>query len=131
MATSFAKTLERIIRLCQAFLDNVAILRRDIYDDYAVVRVEGEYKQHLIRVREIARLDGSRKYSYYAFYKTRVVAGFDNASDPKALQLKYGKNYSDHRLEAIPHHHTPTKQNIHLTEEMDCPAFLQWLEKNI
>ncbi len=132
MAKIFAPTLERIIRQCHTFLSNTEVLRYNIYDDYAVLRIEGEYENYLIRVREVVRLDGSRKYSYYIFdNKHQVVAGFDNASDPKSLYLKYGQNYSQHRLEAIPHYHTFGKQSLELTDEMSVEVFFEWIRQNL
>ncbi len=132
MAQSLAETFEPIIKQCQALLSQVNILRYDLYDDYAILRLEGTYKHYLIRVREVRRLDGSYKYSYYVFNQAyQVVAGFDNAPDPKALQLKYGQKYSQHRLETIPHHHTSGKKALELTGEMNVINFLEWLSQNL
>ncbi len=57
----------------------------------------------------------------------RVVAGFDNAPDPRALRAKYDRIGQEHAGELIPHLHLEDKTQLALTEEMDCQAFLSWL----
>jgi len=81
-------------------------------------------------LREIWRADGSRKYAYYVLAGTTVLVGFDNASDPRALSLKYGAAYGQHRLELIPHQHKNNKHDLVLTAEMDCAALFSWLQAN-
>jgi hypothetical protein len=63
--------------------------------------------------------------------QSKIVAGFDNASDPRALRLKYDKDFVQHRFELIPHRHTVDKSAIELTQEMDCFAFIAWLKNNL
>ncbi|MDM8531656.1 hypothetical protein QUF63_10830 [Anaerolineales bacterium HSG25] len=131
MAESLAETLERVIDLCQQRFETVQVIRHDVYDDYAVLWLEIEYKVYLLRIREVVRRDGSRKYAYYAFQDSQVVGGFDNAADPRALQKKYGNAYTQHRLEPIPHYHTRDKAEVELTDEIHCIDFVQWVADNL
>jgi hypothetical protein len=91
----------------------------------------GDYGPYRIHFREIWRMDGSRKYAYYVLHSSKVVVGFDNASDLRALRLKYGENYIHHRLELIPHRHTANKQDVELTPEMNCAALILWLKQHL
>ncbi len=97
----------------------------------ALLEMSGDYGVYQVRLREIWLTDGSRKYAYYVLYHSRVIVGFDNASDPRALRLKYGEDYTSHRLELIPHRHTVDKKAVELTPEMDCAAFVSWLKENL
>ena len=131
MAEPFTTAFDRIITLCQAIFEELILVRRQERSQYAVLELRGRYNHYLIEIREILRLDGSRKYAYYIIHEGQVVAGFDNAADATALRLKYGRDYTQHRLEEIPHYHTSNKQTVELTEEMDCQKFIGWLEENL
>ncbi|RLC76820.1 MAG: hypothetical protein DRI61_12610 [Chloroflexi bacterium] len=89
------------------------------------------YGSYLIRILEIIFPQGKRKYAYYVIHSSEVVVGFDNAPDPQALKLRYGKLYKRHRYEMIPHCHTQGKAALHLTEPMDVERFLAWIEENL
>jgi len=131
MATSFTETIERVISLIQATCEHPTILRREERPGVALIEMRGDYDAYRVHLREVWRADGSRKYAYYVLHHARVLAGFDNASDPRALRLKYGDDYTNHRLESIPHHHTEDKEAIELTDEMDCVSFIAWLKGNL
>jgi len=131
MATTIAKSLDLIIATCRNYFSAINIIRHDIYKSHAILQLEAAYGQYHIRIREILITDGTRKYSYYIFINTEIIAGFDNASDPEALRLKYGKNYTQHRLELIPHAHSAGKQTVRLTEELHCVDFLAWVKQNL
>lgn len=131
MADVFAETFDHIIALCRSAFQNLVILRYQKRPNYAVLELRAEYPPYLIQIREILRIDASRKYSYYAIRENQVAAGFDNASDPDALRLKYGAEYTQHRLELIPHYHSQNKETIELTAEMDCQMFIEWLQQNL
>lgn len=60
-----------------------------------------------------------------------VEAGFDNAPDPRALRLKYGKVGKEHAGENIPHLHREDKSKLYLTEEMIFHNFVDWLKGNL
>ncbi|MFQ5454915.1 MAG: S8 family serine peptidase [Nitrospirota bacterium] len=42
--------------------------------------------------------------------KDKVIMGYDNAADPRALKLRWGKSYKRHLNELIPHKHTEGKK---------------------
>jgi hypothetical protein len=131
MAASLTETIEQVVSLFQATFECPAVLRREERPDVALIEMCGEYGVYQVHLREIRRADGSRKYAYYVLHHTRVVAGFDNASEPRALRLKYGDDYTSHRLELISHRHTGGKVAIELTGEMDCASFIAWLKGNL
>ena len=131
MATPFTDALDRIVAQFQAVFTRPEILRREERPDIALLEMRGDYGSYLIYLREIRRADGSRKYAYYAVEQGQVSAGFDNAPDPRALRLKYGPAYPQHRLEPVAHRHTAAKQTLELTPEMDCAAFIAWLQANL
>ena len=85
----------------------------------------------MVRILEIISPQGKRKYAYYVIRSKEVVAGFDNAPDPQALKLRYGKLYKKHRYEMIPHYHTKGKASLQLTEPMDVEQFLAWIKENL
>jgi hypothetical protein len=131
MAASFTEAIERVVSLFQATFEHPTVLRREERPDVALIEMGGDYGGYRVQLREIWRADGSRKYAYYVLHHSKVVVGFDNASDPRALHLKYGDDYPDHRLELIPHRHTEDKEAIELTDEMDCASFIAWLKENL
>jgi len=131
MATPFTEIVDRVVALFESAFVHSVVLRREERPHLALVEMDGTYGIYRVHVREIWQADGVRKYAYYALYQSEVVVGFDNASDPRALCLKYGKDYARHRLELIPHRHTEGKQALELTGEVDCAAFITWLKKNL
>ena len=131
MARPLSEAFDSIIAACRAVLQRVSVIRRETDAHRAILHLTGRYQTYQINLREIVRADNSRKYSYYVIQEGEVVAGFDNAPDPRALRLKYGDQYFEHRTEAIPHFHHPNRHNIELTNEMDFAAFLHWLEQNL
>ncbi|WP_417913898.1 hypothetical protein [Candidatus Electronema sp. JM] len=74
--------------------------------------------------------DKLRKYRYYVLQGNRVEAGFDNAPDPRAIRMKYGKIGKEHADENIPHLHLDDKTSMVLTEEMMFSDFVEWLQNN-
>lgn len=131
MAPSFKESIEYVIAVAQEAFDNVLILRREARESLAILEINASYGPYKIYLREIWRADNSRKYAYYVVLENRVIVGFDNASDPRALQIQYGKAYTRHRLELIPHRHNQNKQEVALTSEMDCDTFVGWIKENL
>jgi hypothetical protein len=131
MATPLADALDRIAALCQASFENVVNVRREERPSVAFIELQGDFGAHQVHLREIHRTDGGRRYAYYVLSGTQVIAGFDNASDPRALRLKYGTEYASHRTELIPHLHSQGKATLELTTEMDCDAFVAWLAEHL
>lgn len=68
-----------------------------------------------------------RKYSYYLRRGSVILLGLDNASDRSALRLKYGKDFSQHLQELIPHLHGKGKQTVELTGEKTVEDFVQMI----
>jgi hypothetical protein len=131
MATPFTDTVDRVVTLFRTTFENAVILRREERPNLALVEMSGDYGIYQVCLREIWRDDGSRKYSYYVLHRSKVVVGFDNASDPRALRLKYGGDYTQHRLELTPHRHTEGKETLELTDEINCAAFIAWLKEHL
>lgn len=131
MATSFTEAIDQVVLLFQTTFENPSVLRREERPAIAILEMRGDYGIYQAHLREIWRADGSRKYAYYLLGHSTIIVGFDNAPDPRALRLKYGKDYIQHRLELIPHRHTQEKRTVELTIEMDCVAFIDWIRKNL
>lgn len=96
----------------------------------AILKLNAVYKNYKILVTELDS-DDNFKYRYYVLENQFVKAGFDNAADPRAIRLKYGKIGQEHSGELIPHLHLEDKQDLILTEEMNFDKFLDWLINNI
>lgn len=131
MATPFTKTIDQVIAQFQSAFAQAVTTRRDERPQRAILEIKGYYGTYRVHLREVWRVDGSRKYAYYVLHKSKIITGFDNAPDPRALRLKYGADYAGHRLELIPHRHSADKRTIELTDEMDCFAFIGWIQQNL
>jgi len=118
-----------IIELAQSVFENVTH-EIDATPDRAILRIEAEYGKYQILVTELFS-DGLRKYRYYVLRGDWVEAGFDNAPDPRAICLKYGKVGKEHTAEHIPHLHLDDKTRLSLTEEMTFAEFVHWLKGNL
>jgi hypothetical protein len=131
MATPFTQALDLIISQFQAAFENPTLVRRDERPHRALLEMRDNYGVYQVHLREVLRVDGTRKYAYYVLHQSRLIIGFDNAPNPRALRLKYGKNYVHHRLELVPHRHTQDKAAVELTGEMTCGLFIAWLQANL
>lgn len=118
-----------IIDLAQSVFENVTY-EIDSTPDRSLLRIEAEYGKYKILVTELFS-DGIRKYRYYVRRGEWVEAGFDNAPDPRAIRLKYGKIGEEHTGENIPHMHREDKTQLYLTEEMTFQDFVAWLKGNL
>jgi hypothetical protein len=115
----------RIIELAKIHFDAVQYVI-DTTPKRAIIKLNALYKNDKILVTELYS-DNIFKYRYYVLNNNFVKAGFDNASDPRAIRLKYGKIGKEHSGELIPHLHLEDKQELILTEEMNFDKFLAWL----
>ncbi|OQY47944.1 MAG: hypothetical protein B6242_03645 [Anaerolineaceae bacterium 4572_78] len=104
------------------------VIRYEVKTTHAFLKIEINYHAYLIRISEILRTDGSRKYAYGIFLGNHAIPRFDNARDPYAQKLKYGNSYTQYRLDEIPHAHAEGGKPITLTDEMQCIDFIQWIE---
>ena len=119
----------QIIELAQSAFENVTY-EIDATPDRSILRISAEYDKYQILVTELFS-DGIRKYRYYVLRGDWVEAGFDNAPDPRALRLKYGKIGEEHAGENIPHLHREDKSQLYLTEEMSFQDFVDWLKGHL
>ncbi len=118
-----------IIELAQSVFENV-VYEIDVTPNRSILRISAEYGKYQILVTELFS-DGIRKYRYYVMSGDWVEAGFDNAPDPRAIRLKYGKVGREHEGEHIPHLHLEDKARLALTEEMTFAEFVGWLKSNL
>lgn len=97
----------------------------DITPKRQIFKLTANYQQHRLFITELWSED-QRKYRYYLLLGDEVQAGFDNASDPRAIRIKYG-DLRNHLGELVPHLHLENKTKLELTEEMYFSDFLEWL----
>jgi len=102
----------------------------DATPNRSILRIDAEYGKYQILVMELFS-NGIRKYRYYVMRGDWVEVGFDNAPDPRAIRLKYGKIGEEHAGENIPHMHREDKSHLYLTEEMSFQDFVDWLKGNL
>lgn len=96
---------EQILTLAHIHLENVVIKAQDFSEQRALLQFEGMWQNHRIVVTEIVR-PSSRAYAYYVLRNDQVVWAWDNAPDREALRLKFGKEFSKHIHDEIPHAHS-------------------------
>lgn len=118
-----------IIELAQSVFENVRY-EIDATPDRSILRISAEYGKYQILVTELFS-DGIRKYRYYVMRGNWVEAGFDNAPDPRAIGLKYGKIGEEHAGENVPHLHREDKTKLSLTEEMAFQDLVDWVKGNL
>ena len=118
-----------IIDLAESVFENVTY-EIDATPDRSILRINADYGKYQILVTELFS-DGIRKYRYYVMNGDWVEAGFDNAPDPIAIRLKYGKIGEEHAGENVPHLHQEDKTKLSLTEEMTFQGFIDWLKGNL
>ena len=102
----------------------------DATPDRSILKIEADHGKYQILVTELFS-DGLRKYRYYVLKGSWVEAGFDNAPDPRAIRLKYGKIGDEHAGENVPHLHREDKTKLSLSEEMTFQNFVEWLKNNL
>lgn len=116
--------------LAHSHLDEVKILEEDRTPQRSLFRLSAKYHHYRVFITEIITRQ-IRKYRSYVLDGERIVAGFDNAADPRALRLKYGHIGEEHIGELVPHLHLENKTKLELTKEMECPEFIVWLETHL
>ncbi len=115
-----------LTQLTEQVLDEVSWHQLDFNSDRALWEIHGSFKQYRIRLKEIFSQSG-RMYSYYVIRENKVMVGFDNYPDRRALQQKYGQYYKRHIGKLVPHQHGERKITVQLTEEMTVEMFLDYL----
>ena len=115
--------------LAQATFEQVEYAT-DYTPERAILRLRATYGVYQVLVTELIG-EGARQYRYYLLRGEWVEAGFDNAPDPRAIRLKYGRIGAEHAGEPIPHLHRADKTQLLLTDEMTFEAFAHWLKANL
>jgi hypothetical protein len=118
-----------IIALLQSRFQDVVVLEESATPQRTILRVSARWGRYRVWVTEIVSI--AREYRYYVLDGDLVVVGFDNAADPRAVDLKYGKQAKQHYGEGIPHVHRNDKTVLELTEAMSCADLIAWLEANL
>jgi hypothetical protein len=123
MEGKIRRHFDQIVTAAKSLFNNIKI-EEDISVKRALLQISGKYESFEVKVTEIID-ENKRKYAYYLINKGVVEYGCDNAPDIKALKIKYGKDYSKHLNEPIPHSHGKGKKTIELTDEMDAKEFFK------
>ena len=121
MESDAAHHLEQILNRVRQVCSNVVVREYDISEQRALLQLTAEFNGYRIAVTEIVRAT-SRGYAYYLLRGTLVVIGWDNAPDRLALRLKYGKDFTQHLYQEIPHEHRG--ESVALTHEKTMDEFL-------
>lgn len=130
MGATSTDHFDRITALVRSHLDAVEMIEEDHTPERSLLRLSARYGRYRIFITEIISRE-IRKYRYYVLDGEKVVAGFDNAADPRALRLKYGHIGPEHAGEFIPHLHLEDKSKIELTGEIKCTDFITWLKTHL
>ena len=131
MVESPGRTLDDLLIKALSVLDDVRVVRHDVRSSRALLDLEGRYQGYRIIVSEIHYPDGNVKYAYYVLGKgNKVLRGFDNSPDIRAVRLKYGQEYKHHVHERVPHAHLADGR-IELTNPMTFDDFVRWLVNHL
>jgi hypothetical protein len=130
MAKPTRSYFETLTNLVQNALDKITLNRLDFNPERVLWEVHGSQGQYHIRFKEV-HTKAERLYSYYVIRNNEVIVGFDNYPDRHVLRQKYGKDFSKHLFEQVPHKHGFCKTTIELTEEINVVMFLKYLKENI
>lgn len=123
--------INELIATARATFRDVQITRRDERPARALIDVEGRWGVYRIIISEIILPDGNIRYAYYVLdADNRLVHGFDNTPDVRAVRLCYGREYRGHLGERTPHQHT-ADDRLSLTEPMTLERFIEWLGQNL
>jgi len=130
MAQPTQRYFATLTTLVEDALDKISLNRLHFSPDRVIWEVHGSLAKFDIRIKEIFNPSG-RRYSYYVIRAGKVVVGFDNYPDRRALRRKYGRDFTTHLSELIPHKHGVRKTTLALTEAMRVDAFLDYLHKEV
>ncbi len=116
MDAAAKRHLEQLLTLARAAFSDVVVIRLDVSEERALLRLKCR-----CGTAEIVTLT-TRWYSYYRLREGKVLRGYDNYSDRPALRLKYGREFTQHLYEPIPHLHEAGE--VTLTGEMTFVEFV-------
>lgn len=123
MESEIRRHFDEIVTTAKSLLNNIKI-EEDFSLKRALLKISGNFESFEVKVTEIID-EEKRKYAYYLINKGVVEYGCDNASDIKALKMRYGRDYIKHLNEPIPHTHGKGKKTTELTDEMDAKEFFE------
>ena len=129
MDKTASEYFDSVIKTAQSTLEKPEY-ETDVTPKRSILHIRGRYGLYQVLITELFS-DGIRKYRYYVLQKNRIEAGFDNAPDPRAIRLKYGKIGKEHAGKNVPHLHLEDKTRTIMTEEMVFFDFIEWLHNNI
>lgn len=115
---------EQILVRARHHFKQVEVFDNTVSEASAVLKFRARWQGKLVAVSEILESD-IRWYSYYLLVGERIGLGLDNYSDRSALRLKYGKEFTRHLYETIPHLHLDNKQKLELTDEKTFDDFVK------
>lgn len=115
-----------ITNFAEKVLDSVRFTRLEFNPDRTIWEIHGSINKLDIRLKEVF-IRAGRMYSYYVLDQGKVVVGFDNYPDRRALEKKYGNNFTAHLSELIPHKRGPDKLSLELTDETTIERFSEHL----
>lgn len=129
MDRKIADNFTRLVELARVHFESVEY-NVDSTPKRIILRLTASYKSYRILVTELYS-DQDFQYRYYVLENQFVKAGFDNAPDPRAIRLKYGKIGKEHSGEFVSHLHLDDKKQLVLTEIMSFDSFIAWLLINL
>ena len=119
---------EAIIALARARLTEARVVQNDVTASRAILLVLGKFQSWDVRIKEI-RAPSGNLYSYYLLRSGEVIVGFDNYSDARILEAKFGRQFKQHLRDLIPHRHGRGKKSVVITPELSAKEFLENLER--
>ena len=130
MVSTSAGDFAELIAYIQANFQRVQIVELDQTPKRSILVLTCYWGKYAIRITEIVSTT-ERKYRYYILDGDYIVAGFDNAADPKVIRLKYGRSYRRYLGRLVPHLHLDDKNRLELTDEMTVKRLVSWLRDNL
>lgn len=130
MAKTTRSYFEATKEVVDKTLDEITFQRFDISPDRAIFEFHSRIGQYGIRIKEIYSKKW-RTYSFYVLSEGKIVVGFDNYPERRALRKKYGRKFKKHLFERIPHKHGLQKSTMELTDEMCIRQFLDFLQNEL
>ncbi|CAN2040751.1 conserved hypothetical protein [Candidatus Magnetomoraceae bacterium gMMP-15] len=129
MDKTASEYFDDVIKTAQDFFEHLEY-NIDFTPSRAILNIRCSYDSYQIFITELFS-DGLRKYRYYVLQQDWVEAGFDNAPDPRAIRMKYGKIGEQYAGKNVPHLHLENKTKTILTKELMFLDFIEWLQANI
>lgn len=130
MVPASAGDFAELIAYIQVNFQRVRIERLDHTPERSILGMTCYWGKYALRITEIVSAT-ERKYRYYVFDGEYIIAGFDNAADPRVIRMKYGRSYKRYLGRLVPHLHLDDKNRLELTDEMTVETLVAWLCDNL